>query len=138
MVRLGMSGDFFHALGHAVAAVGIVGTGLGIVVDDAVAFEEFQHVADIFFLVVVAAYDEQLGIGPGHTFKWVVRVQGGENPTVAVGGRQYVGLEGCEHFGMDAQAPPYRHAVPVQAVPFVFDGPFSGATRSSSSSSRTL
>jgi hypothetical protein len=48
--QAGHSGQVFQSLRHAVAVIGIVGAGFGIMVYDAVDFEKLNHFFYVFFL----------------------------------------------------------------------------------------
>ncbi len=116
MVRLGMPVSLLEPLGHAVAAVGIVRAGLGVVVDDAVDLEELEHVPDVVLLGLVRAHDEELRVGAGHAVEGVFGVEGREDPAVAVGGGEHVGLQRRRTAASGRAEPaPDRHAVPVDA-----------------------
>src|SRR5512146_2641435 len=58
--QAGNAGLGLDPLGEAVAAVRVVGAGLGVVVDDPVDAELLQHPLDVGFLVPVGPDDEEL------------------------------------------------------------------------------
>ena len=91
-------------------------------IDDAVYIEEVHFTLDVLLFVVVTTDNEQFGVGPGHASEGVFRIQGGEDPTAAVGGGNDIGFKRGKHLGVHAQTAPYRHALPVDAEALLLQG----------------
>ena len=51
-------GGLLDPLGHAVTAIGVIGTGFGIMIDNPVHFEKVHHFFNIQLLVMIGADDK--------------------------------------------------------------------------------